>query len=181
MKRLNISLTTPGSLQKAVEELTNYKNSLKSKAQIFIDRLLDIGIEVAEVNSGEYRGAISFTKMELSTDFDCIGILVARDKYQIISEWFRNGQLVSAEVSPLYMAEFGSGWYAEVLYAVQNAGQGTFPNQVHAFDENGWHWTTPDGVTHHSMGIKPTHPMHNANMALINNVTTIAREVFGSV
>jgi len=180
MKRLNISLTTTGSLQKAIEEIESYKNSIKTKAEIFIDRLLDLGIEVAKSSSGEYTGLIAYTSMKFVDEFDCIGILIAKDRAKIISEWFKGGQLVSAEVSPILMAEFGSGWFAEVLFAVEGVGQGTFPGQIHAFDENGWSWTTPNGVRHHSMGTKPTHPMHNASIALINNVMTIATEVFGN-
>lgn len=180
MRRINISLTTLGSLQKAIDELNAYKQSLRDKAYIFIDRLLSIGIQTAESNSGEYQGWIFYYSNIIVAEYDCIGILIARDKGKIISEWYKGGQIVSAEVSPLLMAEFGSGWLAEVLYNVPNVGQGTFPGQTHAFDEGGWSWTTPDGVLHHSEGIKPTHPMHAAELALINNVVSVAREVFGN-
>jgi len=179
MKRINISLTTPGSIQKAIEELQSYKFSLKTKAYTLVDRLLAIGIRVAEENSGEYKGLI-FYEPFISNEFDCVGFLIAQDKQKIVREWYRGGQLVSAEVSPLLMAEFGSGWFAEVLFALSGVGQGTFPGQIHAFDENGWTWTTKDGVRHYSMGETPTHPMHNASMALINNVVEVAREVFGN-
>ena len=76
------------------------------------------------------------------------------------------------------MAEFGSGWLSEVLFNVSGVGQGTFPGQIHAFDEKGWYWTTEDGVKHHSIGEKPTHPMHNAMNEMIRDVEKIAVEVF---
>ena len=182
MKRINISLTTKGSLDKAIEYLEQYKKELVQKSEEFVSMLIDIGIQVAEMNSGDYGSYIVFRK-ELNPRKDgCEGLLIATDREKIVREWIRGGQIVSAEISPLLMSEFGSGWLAQVLFpSVEGqVGQGTFPNQIHAFDENGWWWTTPDGEKHHSKGEKPTHPMHEAYVMMYSEIEKVAREVFGN-
>lgn len=182
MKRINISITTKGSLNKAIEQLEQYKKSLVAKTELFVSKLLDIGINTAKDNSGAYEQYISFYKEIDSNEFGCTGLLIAADSKKIISQWYRGGQLVSAEVSPLLMSEFGSGWLAKVYFpAVEGeVGQGTFPDQRHAFDPNGWSWTDENGVKHHSIGEQPTHPMYSALMAMIYQVNAIAKEVFGN-
>ena len=180
MKRLNISLTTKGSLNKAIEYLEQYKKELVQKSELFVSRLIDLGIEAGQLNSGQYGNYIVFRK-ELNLKNDgCEGLLIATDREKIIRQWYRGGQIVSAEISPLLMSEFGSGWLAQVLFPSVDGkvGQGTFPDQIHAFDEDGWWWTTPDGVTHHSKGETPTHPMHNAYIVMYSQIDKVAREVF---
>lgn len=177
MKRLKISLTTPNSITKAVEYLNKYVEDLKNKSDILVQRLIDIGISTAKSNCGEFQGMIVFEKEMEDLGMGC---LVATDGEKIISEWFRNGDLVSAEVSPLLMAEFGSGWLAQVYFPSVDGlvGQGTFPNQLHAFDPNGWRWTDKEGNRHHSYGTEPTHPMYSALLAMLLEVDAIAKEVF---
>lgn len=177
--KINLSLTTKGSFENAIKQLEDYKISLREKSEKFVSLLIETGIETAKVNSGEYAGMIAFTK-ELSPDeTGCSGMLIAADKTKIIREWRYKGGTKTAEVSPLLMAEFGSGWLAKVLDDVDGVGQGTFPGQTHAFDPHGWWWTTPDGEHHHSIGEAPTYPMHSAMLAMLFEVDRIGKEVFG--
>lgn len=180
MKRLNVSLTTKGSLEKAIKYLEQYKKDLAKKSEEFISRLIDIGIYAGEINAGQYKNYIVFEKNLNLNKNDCEGLLIAMDKEKIIRQWYRGQTVVSAEVSPLLMSEFGSGWLAEVLFqsVVGKVGQGTFPEQIHAFDENGWWWTTLDGTKHHSKGEEPTHPMHQAYITMYSQIEKIAKEVF---
>jgi len=182
MKRLNISLTTQGSLNKSIEYLEQYKKELVQKSELFVSTLIDLGIEAGQLNSGQYNGYIVFRKELNSKKDGCDGLLIATDREKIIRQWYRGGQLVSAEVSPLLMAEFGSGWLAQVLFpSVEGkVGQGTFPGQIHAKDPKGWFWVTPDGEKHYSKGESPTHPMHEAYVAMYSQIDKVAREVFGN-
>lgn len=187
MRKINLSLTTPGSLDKAIQALMDYKREIEEKSHKLVENLLEIGIVAARANCGKYAGKILFAK-----EFESMnaGVLIATDGEKIISEWWRGEELVSAEVSPLLMAEFGSGWFSEVLFPEVNGlvGQGTFPGQTHAFDEGGWYWRTTDEealangefktTLHHSMGENPTHPMHNALVAMLSEIDKIAKEVF---
>ena len=53
MKHLKITLDSK-SINDAIRELEDYKQSLRDKNRIFIERLLDEGISVARDNSGGY-------------------------------------------------------------------------------------------------------------------------------
>lgn len=188
MKRINLSISKKGSIEQAIKELEAYKRQLKQKTEIFVDRLMDIGIQTAKENSGQYAGMIVFTKKLNQTLDGCDGVLIATDGQKIIKEWYASKKsgleqknVRSYEISPLLMAEFGSGWLANVLDNVPGVGQGTMPDsQQHAFDPDGWYWYDDKGVKHHSMGEAPTYPMHSASLAILFEINKIAREVFGN-
>lgn len=161
-----------------IEELNYYSDSLSAKCQKFVEKLCDYGIEVARTNTGEYGSLIWFRKELDPTESGCKAIMIATDKMKVIREWKYHGSTKTAEVSPILMAEFGSGWLAENLDNVEGVGQGTFPDQTHAFDPRGWWWTDTNGEHHHSMGEAPTFPMHTASIAMLFEMQSIAEEVF---
>lgn len=180
MKKINISITKKGSIDNAIKLLKQYKSEIRDKTQVFVDKLLDIGIEMAYLTAGDYGKAIVFKKELNPVEYGFEGLFIAMDEQKIVREWvLSNGEVKSAEVSPLLMSEFGSGWLAEVLYSELEGkvGQGTFPGQKHAFDPRGWYWKDKDGK-HYSKGESPTHPLHNAEMAMIEAIHSVAREVF---
>ena len=192
MKRLNLSLTTPNSLQNTIDYLENYKAEINKKTEIVLNKLLDIGIECAKANSGQFKDFIIFRKI-IEPEIDGYnGIFLAFDDQIIISEWIYHGVMKQVEVSPLLMAEFGSGQYATVKFPNMEGfvGRGTFPEQKHAFQDSWW-WvdTNPEnGIPygnkgfyfHESSGTTPTHPMYQATMAMFDEITRIYREVFAN-
>lgn len=176
--RINLSLTKKGAVDRAIKELERYKEDMLKKAEMLVSRLMDVGIESGIANSGEYAGMIVFRKEIIPDDTGINGVLIATDGVKLIREWKYQGGIKQAEVSPLLMAEFGSGWLAKVLDPIEGVGQGTFPDETHAFDVNGWFWETPDGERHHSYGEAPTYPVHSALFTMMFEVERIAREVF---
>ena len=162
-----------------IEELNDYANSLTSKCQLFVQALADVGIKTARANLGQYQGLILFSKEVDVTETGARAIMVATDGQKVIRSWKYKGGTKTVEVSPLLMAEFGSGWKAKVLDDVEGVGQGTFPGQTHAYDPWGWWWQDENGVTHHSSGEAPTFPMHSASLAMVYEMQRIAEEVFG--
>lgn len=187
MKRKNIvhiSLTKKGSLNNAIEFLENYTNSINYKTQLFIDKLLDDGISVGQANCGVYGDHIAFRKDFRYSEDGIDGIIIAMNTSMVRREWIRNDVIVSAEVNPILMAEFGSGWLANVMQSdgyrgnELNVGQGTFPGGTHAFDPEGWYWVDTNGDKHHSIGERPTYPMYKASMAIIMQISKRAKEVF---
>lgn len=176
MKR-KISLDS-NEIADLIEELDDYANNLTVRCQMFVERLADIGIKTAKANVGQYQGLIVFSKEVEPTETGCKAIMYAYDGQKIISSWKYGGGIKSVEVSPLLMAEFGSGWKAEVLDNVDGVGQGTFPDQKHAFDPRGWWWEDEAGEKHHSTGTAPTFPMHSASVAMIFEMQQIAEEIF---
>lgn len=175
--KISVSLNSK-SIQNAIDTLEQYKIDLKKRTEMLVSRLMDAGIESGIANSGDYKGMIVFRKEITETAEGVIGVLIASDGQKIIRQWKYAGGIRQAEVSPLLMAEFGSGWLAKVLDNVEGVGQGTFPEQIHAFDVAGWWWETPDGEKHHSIGEAPTYPVHSALFTMMFEVDRIAKEVF---
>ena len=176
---IGINLFKKNDLEDLISALQGYRNNIKDNTERFLSDLADIGIRAAEKHTGDYAGYIEFSK-ELENGSDGVKcILVAKDRQKIISRWRYRGDWKEAEVSPLLMAEFGSGWFAEVLFPVEDGsvGQGTFPGQKHAFDENGWSWTDEEGQ-HHSYGEYPSHPMFQASIEMMRVVDRFAKGAF---
>jgi hypothetical protein len=177
MKQIQIKLNS-NSIKKAIKELTEYRESLAQKNELFVTKLLELGIEVAQEKVGKFGKYISFSK-EVDGTLYCVGYLIAKDSEKIISQWETKDGIREVEVSSLLMAEFGSGKNAKVLFDIDGVGQGTFPGQTHAFSPP-WHWKGLDGKWYSSSGVTPTHPMYHADMEMIEDVKRIAKEVFGN-
>lgn len=186
MKKLHISLTTKGSIDKAIKALEEYKSGLVSKTEIFVRKLADKGIETAKNTSGQYGQYILF-RQEVNTvgdEVECI--VIATDGKKILREWYpskKDAQKGTNKrgyyVSPLLLAEFGSGWLADVMYDIPGVGQGTMPNSMgHAADPDGWYWYDSSGTKHHSIGEPPKYPMHNAMVRMMQEIESTAKEVF---
>lgn len=178
-KRITVELNGE-SIQNAIDEIEQYKESLIWKCTVFVTELQKIGIEIARSQSGEYGGYIVFEKTDAEqTGAGARCAISARDAQKIIRRWRYKGGWKEAEISPLLMAEFGSGHLAEVLDPVPGVGQGTFPGQKHAFDPEGWSYTNETGY-HRSVGEAPSHPMHNAVIEMKYEIIKVARRVFGN-
>jgi hypothetical protein len=139
---------------------------------------------VAEQNTGKFGSYIAF-KAEVDPEkYGCKAVMVATNTGLIKSEWRINssGDTRTADVSPILMAEFGSGLKADDSYGKRQQvpmGTGTFPEQTHAEDPDGWWYQTLDGVWHHSYGVSPTYPMMRASVAMTNRISMVAKQVFG--
>ena len=176
MKHLQMRLETK-SINSIIEQLKDYRDSLPIKNELFMERLLDAGIAVAYKHTGRYTGYIAFEK-EVDGGTLCTGILTGVNTAPFISWWYYKGGKKVVKVNPILMAEFGSGWLSEVLFDVPGVGQGTFPDQTHAYDEQ-WAWRDDKGI-HFSRGEAPYHPMYLAEMEMLDQISSIAREVFSS-
>jgi len=185
-KRISITLTTKGSIDKAIKRLNNYQNSLTEKIKNFFVRLSAKGIETAVQVSGEWGKYIVFRQdvNVVGDEVECL--IIATDGQKVLKEWYpskkdaQNGTNVrSYFVSPILLAEFGSGWLADVMYNIPGVGQGTMPNSMgHAKDSDGWYWYDDAGTKHHSIGEPPKYPMHNAMVRMMSEIESTASEVF---
>lgn len=181
MKKLKCDLST-ASINAIVNELVSYNNSLPSKCRQFVDLLTDVGIKVAYQNVGQYRNYLMFSKTINSESTGCTAILIGQNVSRFISEWLvknEQGQeeIKRAEVSPILMAEFGSGFRSQNAHNSTNW-QGTFPGQTHAF-EGSWSWKDLNGIWHYSTGESPTMPIYKAHLSMYSDIRRIARQVFG--
>lgn len=177
-KPINVNILSVKSIKEAIKEIRNYKANMHRKIEIFVSKLADAGIEVAQNNVGGFGKYIVLSKEVEPTESGCSVIVRAVETGKIISKWMTRDGVKSAEVSPLLMAEFGSGFGAENPKNIPGVGQGTFPDQEHAWDEEGWYWKDLNGVLHHSRGIEAKMPMYKASMEMIEQCEKVAREVF---
>ena len=184
--RLKARLTSE-SIKQMVADLQGFEDGLRNNLRDFRNRLADKGIHVAMSNVNQVFGQyIAFLKEESDESVT----IVARETQQIMSEWLHYGMRVWAYISPLLMSEFGSGSHAVLwedskgnqtgtLSDGTKVGRGTFPEQIHAF-QNSWAYMDLNWNWHHTSGITPTRPMHNAVLEIITQVEQTAREVFGN-
>ena len=191
---MKVSLDTK-ELDALADYLDNYAKTFEQKVQTFLEKLAEKGIEVASVNGGDFSSYIVYSKkVESGTKV----LMIAKDREEITNSWYASStskELRQETISPLLMAEFGSGHYAISAEGEASGlgGQGTLNKYGHAFDTNGWYWwsdeaTSMDGEPlnekngrwrFHSRGTHPSQPLHKAVMACIEQVEGIAREVFG--
>lgn len=178
-KTISMNCLSQSSIQNAIKQLRAYQDSLTYKCQMVAQKLDEKGIEVAKNNVGNFGHYILFSKKTESVKFGCQEIIFAEDLKKIISQWkTKDGEIHKAEVSPLLMVEFGSGFKANNPKDIPGVGQGTFPNQTHAFDKEGWYWVDLDGKLNHSYGISPEMPMYKASLEIIREVEKAVKEVF---
>ena len=166
------------SVRNAIKELNQYKSDVLRKTQEYVSRLSELGIQTSKNNVGNFGRYITFSKELEPNKYGCKAIVLATQTGTIVSKWQTKDGIKSADVSPLLMAEFGSGWGAENPMKVEGVGQGTFPNQTHAFDREGWYWIDLEGNLNHSYGITAKMPMYKASIEMRNKIIGIARDVF---
>lgn len=188
-------------LYNLANELERYAEKYEAKVQIFLERLADFGISVAKQNEGDFAGYIVYSKkFEFDGEKQTV-YMIARDSQLISKTWYispKSAEMREESINPLLMAEFGSGH--EAIKAEGEAaglgGQGTLiPSYGHAFDADGWYWWSESSDTekgdeikavskkgrfkHHSKGVPPSRPLHNAVKDCIAQIKGLAQEVFG--
>ena len=197
MKTFYLSLD-PNELRQTASELRDYAEEFESKVRRFCEACADHGIMIAQMHEGDFAGYIVYSKRFEIEGEDYTISVVATDT-PITKAWYTSAtgdKMKSATISPLLMAEFGSGFKAleDIPPAVgENAGQGSLNTYGHAFQEKGWSWWTDDASDQdgasmikakngrwlfHSTGTPPTRPLHNAVQSLIRDFEGIAIAIF---
>lgn len=167
------------SIDNAIKEIERYRKDIMSKCERFCSALAQEGITVAKQNVGNFGKYLVFSVKTQKNSSGCTAIMYASEIGKIVSTWQTSDGLKSVDVSPLLMAEFGSGRYAQNPKGIAGVGQGTFPGQLHAFDREGWFWRDEQGELHHSYGLTPSAPMYKAALDMETKIMLKAKEVFG--
>lgn len=172
--KASLSVSSIRNLQK---ELEKYRDSLTYKCRLLVEELAKAGIKVAQAKIDESPlGKYVTIKTEIAEEkAGCKAILIAT------GETFTNDGY--APFNTLLAIEFGAG----IRYNSEEnpkapefgMGVGTFPDQTHAFDKNGWwFWDKNKKAWIHSYGVKATMPMYQASMEIHQNIAKVAKEVF---
>lgn len=106
--KIDVSLTEK-SIQDAIDKLERYKDSLQDKCIAFVEELASNGIDVARANTGNFGHYITFSYEIKDTTDGCTAIVLATETGRIQSTWQTADGLKTVDVSPLLMAEYGSG------------------------------------------------------------------------
>lgn len=180
-----LSISSIRAAQKALQE---YRDSLAKKCELFVEKLSEFGISTGKTRLASSSGTeeremaqyVTFSTSLEPTRHGAKAVMIATSGI-IKSEWRTADGTKSSDVSPMLMVEFGSGLRANNEHGGKHGmGQGTFPGQTHAFDQEGWWYQSLDGEWHHSYGISPAMPMYHASMEMRENIMRIANEVFES-
>lgn len=165
----NLSVKSMKKLQKDVKK---YRDDLVKKCELFTKRLAEKGLQVAEAKVSE-----SPISHYIHVKVDCDGleaVLIAKGDVQKSDEY--------ADFSTILAVEFGAGIHYNPVPNPKSAemgyGVGTFPGQIHAFEDFWVYWNeeTQEWITTH--GIKATMPMYEAHKEMLLSVEQIAKEVF---
>lgn len=180
-----------GSINKLIADLKDERQRILELAKTFTNKLGYYGVTATytAMADNKYGPYIEFSKQFVNgggADAKPITVVIVYGKNvkTYIAKWTTTAsgrKEREAEVNPILMAEFGSGFFAntdEHENIGDFAGQGTFPDQVHAFDEFGWSWYE-NGVKHVSFGEAPAAPMLYAYEEMVRIISRCAREVFG--
>lgn len=167
--KISVNVFDPKSIDKAIDQLNDYANSLEQKTKVLVDRLTMMGA----INVSIAYSRLFYTgPVDISVDVKDLG----EGKYAIVA----SGETV-------LIAEFGAGLigygHPDPQVGGQQMGPGTYPNaKGHWDDENGW-WlprekTGGHGV--HTFGNPPTMAMYNTAKDLKQEIRRVAQEVFKS-
>lgn len=190
------SVTVKGELskdgiRKMVREILAYEDELLEQTRLFTNQLAFFGISAAysKIQGNKYASYIEFGKRYVigsgkKARTVTMMLVYGKNIDQYIAEWSTDkagNNIRTAEVNPILMAEYGSGFFADTSGHDNSeglGGQGTFPDQSHAFDPNGWFWYV-DGVKYHSFGEAPSAPMLEAYTEMRTRIYEAAKNVWG--
>jgi hypothetical protein len=184
MKTIKITLSPASSrgdaisIDRAIKELEKYRDSLITKNELFVKRLTEIGVNVAESalvggkgDSDEPRFSFVF-----NTEYGKVeGKILMTSTPHVDKE----GRVFY----PHLAWEFGAGIFynngnANPLAKEFGMGVGKFPGQRFALNDYWW-YRDDVGDLHLSQGTQAVMPMYKASVAIITQIEEIAREVFG--
>lgn len=164
------------------KDLLNYKNNiLQQNIQRMVAELLQIGIQVAQtsVNESPLGQYITLLTNISSDKIGCKGLLIA--KGEVKYEVDKDGNAYPP-FSTILAIEFGAGIYHNKT-PNPNAdkfglGVGTFPDQLHAFQDVWFYWDEDEQLWKPTHGVKATMPMYNAQMAIMEQMVKVAKAIF---
>ena len=158
-------------------QLRDYQQELVTvKVQELVKRLLERGEQVSQANVSESSLGkyVSITTNISPEKAGCKGMLIAVGAVKE-SEGF-------PPFSTILAIEFGAGIHHNPT-PNPNAdkfgfGVGTFPGQIHAFEDGWYYWDDDNQEWRYTHGVKATMPMYEASKSIQEEYYKIAKEVF---
>lgn len=174
-KILKSDLSTSG-IRNLQRELERYKDSITQKCRLLAERLSELGINIAKAKIDESPlGKYVTIRADITEEqAGCKAILIAVGENKESDGY--------APFNTLLAIEFGAGIYYNPMpnpnAADLGLGVGTFPGQIHAFEDYWFYWNEKEQKWLPTHGVKATMPMYNASLEIIQNIVKTAKEVF---
>lgn len=171
MKRLYLSLSRPNDIDRIIKELKEYQESLKDKAEIFVERLAELGIPIIEERINSVMG-------DSDPEHQTYITIHSFDDYK--------EAILTVEGKDLLFIEFGAGihynaslggsphpWGEDLGYRIGTYGKGQGAKDY-------WYYTNEKGDSVRSHGTKAAMPVYYASLEIYSRIEEIAREVFSN-
>lgn len=177
-KKLKCNVLSVSSIQRLQKDLQKYSDSLEYKCKELAERLSELGVNVANVYIGKSPlGKYVTLKTEISPEqMGCRAILTAVGEVKQSDGY--------ADFNTLLAIEFGAGIHHNPIPNPKAAdlgfGVGTFPEQIHAFEDGWFYFDEKKQKWMYTHGVKATMPMYNADIEIINKCREITKDVFSS-
>lgn len=174
-KILKADLSVQG-IRKLQEDLRKYQYNLVRKCRLLAEMLAKKGITVANAKIGEspLGKYVSIQTNITEEQAGCKAILIATGEVKESDGY--------ASFNTLLAIEFGAGIHHNPTPNPSadkfGLGVGTFPGQIHAFEDGWYYWDDKAQEWRYTHGVKATMPMYSADMAIIKDVVKTAKEVF---
>lgn len=165
--KLTCNLFSKGGVQSLIDALEEYKKELPRYLHLFVKRLAEAGLKVAQSSLASAQG-----DSDRTYDLEIVDVSGTKVSMRID---FRGEDVL--------FWEYGAGIYynngkANPKAHEKGMGVGTYPNQTHAINPGFWWYKGEDGSTHFSLGTEAAMPMYNAWAEMVKRVDSIARGAF---
>lgn len=175
-RKFKTDLSVKG-IQNLKDELLNYKNNvLQQKLNLLVEELARIGLAVSKVKISESPLG-KYVSVRIDTE-----LLRGKSKAILLAVGAVKESEGYEPFNTLLAIEFGAGIHynptpnpnADKL----GLGVGTFPGQIHAFEDGWYYWDDNEEKWRYTHGVKATMPMYYADMEIIQSVMKTAKDVF---
>ncbi len=166
-KKISIDLADLSSIDKAIEMLDAYKNTLEEKRNELLKELGELGIKILSSN---------FQKVNADGDFDV--------SVNLINNNDGNVTIYVGGKSVLFI-EFGTG----IRYSESPEAKGDLVDASDIVERGqwghkqgsnpkGWWYSTSDKKSHHTYGMPAQIPVYGSKQELIKRIDEVCRKVF---
>lgn len=183
MEEITVPLSRKG-IADVKKFLLDYKNrTLPNKISAYVKSLSELGLSVIDARLSESPIG-SYVQVKLDIEESRVGSKAIITSIGEVKEGFRPDGTPYPPFNLLLAIEFGSGIYynpvpnpnAEEL----GFGVGSFPGQIHAFEDGWYYWDEKDSKWKYTHGIRATMPMYSADIEMIQKAKEVAIKTFSS-
>ena len=182
-KKIKVDILSPSSLQKCIDELKAYRNSLDNKCQRVVKRLTEEALRIISMKIAE--AAITVETTSSGAEIESGQNFAGKPTVAYENTSKSSKAVISVAGEDIIFIEFGAGVYyngtagisphpkGEVFnFVIGGYGKGKGVNKV-------WGYYGEDGELHLTHGVKATMPMYSTIMEITRLAPIICKEVFG--